>query len=144
MQSKCLSIVKVGFTLLTGQNQGLPVDLPQVVHQRSIVLKILVANQAEHVALRGSLVKELDLACTFRGGYSNREADSSLGLVSQHVGDVPRCVSCHHHHQERESESDFQVERESEEIYKSYFSNVPPPQPRLSAGPCWPSPHLAP
>ena len=74
VQAKRLAIVELCLALVALEDQGLAMNLLKMVHKCPVVLVVLVADNAEEVALRGSLVVELDLIIALaiggRGGCS--------------------------------------------------------------------------
>ena len=85
MQAKRLAIVELRLALVALEDQGLAMNLLKMVHKCPVVLVVLVADNAEEVALRGSLVVELDLIIALAtGGGAAAER-----LVALKIGRYP-------------------------------------------------------
>ena len=77
----CLALVAL-------EDQGLAMNLLKMVHKCPVVLVVLVADNAEEVALRGSLVVELDLIialATGGGGCSRAAGGAQDRQVSRRI-----------------------------------------------------------
>ena len=89
VQAKRLAIVELCLALVAFQDQGLAMNLLEMVHQCPVVLVVLMADDAEEVALGGSLVVELDLIIALaiggRGGCSRAAGGAQDRQVSWRV-----------------------------------------------------------